>query len=35
MAANNVSFGILDRKYVNAAFIALAIQAGWVELSDN
>ena len=28
MGASNVSFGLPDRKYVNAAFIALAIQAG-------
>jgi hypothetical protein len=35
MAASNVSFGMLDPKYVNAAFIALAIHAGWVDLSDS
>lgn len=28
MGASNVSFGMPDRKYVNAAFIAMAIQAG-------
>lgn len=28
MGASNVSFGIPDRKYVNAAFMAMAIQAG-------
>jgi 5-methyltetrahydrofolate--homocysteine methyltransferase len=28
MGASNISFGLPDRKYVNAAFIALAIQAG-------
>jgi len=28
MGASNVSFGLQDRKYVNAAFIAMAIQAG-------
>jgi 5-methyltetrahydrofolate--homocysteine methyltransferase len=28
MGASNVSFGFPDRKYVNAAFIAMAIQAG-------
>ena len=28
MGASNVSFGLPDRKYVNAAFIAMAIQAG-------
>lgn len=28
MGASNISFGLPDRKYVNAAFIAMAIQAG-------
>jgi len=28
MGASNVSFGLPDRKYVNATFIAMAIQAG-------
>ncbi len=28
MGASNVSFGLPDRKYVNAAYIAMAIQAG-------
>jgi 5-methyltetrahydrofolate--homocysteine methyltransferase len=28
MGASNVSFGLPDRKYVNAAFIAMSIQAG-------
>lgn len=28
MGASNISFGLPDRKYVNSAFIALAIQAG-------
>lgn len=28
MGASNVSFGLPDRKYVNAAFLAMAIQAG-------
>ncbi len=28
MGASNISFGLPDRKYINAAFIALAIQAG-------
>ena len=28
MGASNVSFGLPDRKYINAAFIAMAIQAG-------
>jgi 5-methyltetrahydrofolate--homocysteine methyltransferase len=28
MGASNVSFGLPDRKYVNAAFIAMAIQVG-------
>jgi 5-methyltetrahydrofolate--homocysteine methyltransferase len=28
MGASNISYGLPDRKYVNAAFIALAIQAG-------
>ena len=28
MGASNVSFGLPDRKYVNATFIALAIAAG-------
>jgi 5-methyltetrahydrofolate--homocysteine methyltransferase len=28
MGASNVSFGLPDRKYLNAAFIAMAIQAG-------
>ena len=28
MGASNVSFGLPDRKYVNAAYVAMAIQAG-------
>ena len=28
MGASNISFGLPDRKFVNAAFIAMAIQAG-------
>jgi 5-methyltetrahydrofolate--homocysteine methyltransferase len=28
MGASNISFGLPDRKYVNAAFMAMAIQAG-------
>jgi len=28
MGASNISFGLPDRKYLNAAFIAMAIQAG-------
>lgn len=28
MGASNISFGLPDRKYVNSAFIAMAIQAG-------
>lgn len=28
MGASNISFGLPDRKYVNASFIAMAIQAG-------
>ena len=28
MGASNISFGLPDRKYVNAAFIAMSIQAG-------
>jgi 5-methyltetrahydrofolate--homocysteine methyltransferase len=28
MGASNISFGLPDRKYINAAFIALAIEAG-------
>ena len=28
MGASNISFGLPDRKYVNVAFIAMAIQAG-------
>ncbi len=28
MGASNISFGLPDRKYVNAAFIAMAIQSG-------
>ncbi len=28
MGASNISFGLPDRKYINAAFIAMAIQAG-------
>ena len=28
MGASNISFGLPDRKYVNAAFIAMAVQAG-------
>jgi 5-methyltetrahydrofolate--homocysteine methyltransferase len=28
MGASNVSFGLPDRKYINATFIAMAIQAG-------
>ena len=28
MGASNISFGMLDRKYINATFIALAIYAG-------
>ena len=28
MGASNVSFGLPDRKYINAAFLAMAIQAG-------
>ncbi|MBT7990712.1 MAG: hypothetical protein HN769_12660, partial [Anaerolineae bacterium] len=28
MGSSNVSFGLPDRKYVNAAFMAMAIQAG-------
>jgi len=28
MGASNVSFGLPDRKYVNAAFMAMAVQAG-------
>lgn len=28
MGASNVSFGLPDRKYVNAAFLAIAIQKG-------
>ena len=28
MGASNISFGMPDRKYINAAFIAMAIQAG-------
>jgi len=28
MGASNISFGLPDRKYVNAAFIAMAIHAG-------
>ena len=28
MGASNISFGLPDRKYINAAFLAMAIQAG-------
>jgi 5-methyltetrahydrofolate--homocysteine methyltransferase len=28
MGASNISFGMPDRKYINAAFIAMAIHAG-------
>jgi 5-methyltetrahydrofolate--homocysteine methyltransferase len=28
MGASNISFGMPDRKYINAAFIAIAISAG-------
>jgi 5-methyltetrahydrofolate--homocysteine methyltransferase len=28
MGASNISFGLPDRKYINAAFIAMAIYAG-------
>ena len=28
MGASNISFGLPDRKYINGAFIAMAIQAG-------
>jgi 5-methyltetrahydrofolate--homocysteine methyltransferase len=28
MGASNISFGLPDRKYINAAFIAMAIHAG-------
>ena len=28
MGASNVSFGLPDRKFINASFIAMAVQAG-------
>ena len=28
MGASNISFGLPDRKYINSAFLAMAIQAG-------